>query len=154
MAYAKVENIIGLVRGLEVAADAVITPDKLDVWIAQIDAVVNGRLASFYQTPITGPVSLKIVGMIADYKVTHIVKTVLELTSQNSDKNQDVQTNLDKAAEKMLKDLLPTFDSKGGFIDPVLKLPDATTIPRSPGTAAITSIQSQGGTFTKGGNNW
>ena len=153
MAYTNVDNIKALVRGLEIGTGTVITEDKLDLWIAQVGAYIDGRLASYYITPITGAKSLKIVSMIADYKVTHIVKTVLELTSENSDKRQDVQTNLDFKAEKMLKDLLPTY-SGNIIMEPVLKLPDADFVSRSPEKAALTSMSQQGGTFKKGGDNW
>lgn len=153
MAYTTINDIIAEVRGLEVSDDTVVTTANINDWIAQAEAYINGRLASFYSLPITGPLSLPIIKTIAIYKVAHRVKNKLELTAENSDKKMDVQANLDRQAERMLEQLLPTIEG-GAMRDPVLKLPDATTLARSPETAALTSMKAQGGTFIKGGDNW
>lgn len=157
MAYTTKELVQAMVRDLKItlAADTsptVVTEEKITEWISQQDAYINGRIASYYSIPVVqadSPISFEILKLIATYKVTHMVKTVLELTSENSDKQQDVQTNLDKKAEKMLDNLIP---QKGE--PPVLKLPDAPMLETSPENAALFSLEAQTPTFTKGGNNW
>jgi hypothetical protein len=153
MAYSTTDDIINEIRGLEVTGTTVVKEDDLSAWIKQADAYIDGRLAAYYITPITGAKSLSIVKTISIYKVAHRVKNKLELTSENSDKKQEVQANLDKQAERMLEQLLPKIVD-GRLIEPLLKLPDTATISRSPEGAALTSIKAQGGTFIKNGNNW
>lgn len=153
MAYSTSDDIISEIRGLEVSSTTVVTEDNLSDWIKQADAYIDGRLSAYYVTPITGPKSLAIVKTISIYKVAHRVKNKLELTSENSDKKQEVQANLDKQAERMLDQLLPKLEG-GRLIEPILKLPDTNTVGRSPDGAALTSIKAQGGTFIKNGNNW
>lgn len=153
MAYTDQAAIIREVRGLEVNDDTVVKTADITEWIAQADAYINGRLAAYYETPITGTDALAIIKTIATYKVVHRVKNKLELTSENSDKKQDVQANLDKQAEKMLDQLLPKMEG-GAMRDPLLKLPGATLVSRSPETAAISAHKALTPTFEKGGDNW
>lgn len=152
MAYTTKDLVKAMFRGLNTGASgSVITDAKLDDWIAQQDAYINGRLAQYYSTPIdpsASPISSKILELVSTYKVAHMVKTVLEVTVQNSDKVQEVQTNLDKKADKMLDEMLPSKDAP-----PKLKLPDAVVLGVSP-DVAVMNLQARGGTFTKGGNNW
>ena len=154
MAYTSPDEVIEMFRDLKIGNDTAVKSDTLDRWIARQDAYIDSRLAEYYLTPITGDESLKIVGLIATYKVAHMVKTVLELTSENSDKNQDVQGNLDKKAEEMLDRLLPKKGKNGELLPPVMDLVDASKKPASPTTASTFSLQSQTPTFIKGGSNW
>lgn len=154
MAYTTQEDIIAEVRGLEIGTDTVVTEDDIASWIKQADAYINGRLAAYYVTPVTGALSLSILKTIATYKVAHRVKNKLELNSENSDKKMDVQGNLDKQAEVMLSQILPKFEG-GALRDPLLKLPDASPVNRSPESTAVSSYQSSNApVFTKGGDNW
>jgi hypothetical protein len=154
MAYTTSDDIIREVRGLEVSSETVVTEDDLTEWIAQTDAYIDGRLSSYYETPITAAAAKKIVKNISTYKVAHRVKLKLELNSENSDKKQDVQGNLDLQAEKMLNQLLPKMEN-GVLREPLLELPGATKVNRSPEGQALSSYNSsQTPTFTKGGNNW
>jgi len=153
MSYTSQSAVISEIRGLEVDTDTVVTTSDISEWITQADAYINGRLSAYYETPITGSEALSIVKTIATYKVVHRVKNKLELTSENSDKKQDVQANLDRQAEKMLEQLLPKMES-GALREPILKLPGATVVSRSPETAAISSYQALTPTFEKGGDNW
>lgn len=153
MAYTDQASIVREIRGLEVSTDTVVTTADLTAWIAETDAYINGRLSNYYSTPIEATEALSIVKTIATFKVAHRVKMKLELTSENSDKKQDVQANLDKQAERMLDQVLPKIEN-GALRDPLLKLPGATMLSRSPDQAAISSYTSLTPTFTKGGDNW
>lgn len=154
MAYTTEAAIKAEVRGLEVSADTVVTTSDIADWIAQTDAYINGRLASYYVTPITGDLSLAIVKTIATYKIAHRVKNKLELTESNSDKKQEVQANLDKQAERMLDQLLPKMEG-GAMREPILKLPDAVLVLKSPDSGAISTYNKNNtAVFIKGGDNW
>ena len=99
MSYCTQEDVVREIRGLEVSeSGTVVTEDDLVDWIAQADAYINGRLSSYYVTPVVATEALKVLKTIATYKVAHRVKNKLELTLENSDKKSEVQANLDKQA--------------------------------------------------------
>jgi len=132
-----------------------VTLEDVTRWIDEVDAEINGLLVDYYVVPITGVESLKIIGRISTYKVAHIVKTVLEATTESSDKNQEVQTNLEKKAMKMLDQIIPTFDSKvNRWLDPRLQLQDSTRKQKTPKSGNLFNSNRGTNTITKGGDNW
>jgi len=156
MAYTTVDKIKSMFRSIKIESTgtSVIT-SEVENWISEIEASVNAKLKAYYVTPITGTESLKILSLIITYKVAHIIKTVLEMTSENSDKNQEAQTNLDLKADKMLEEILPKWnDDSNRFDPPIMPLPDAVIVAVPPSGASIVSSQSLTPTFTKGGDNW
>lgn len=155
MAYTTKDDVLAMFRDLKVeATGTAVVEATLTNWIARQDAYINARLSEYYVTPITGAESLKIVNLIASYKVAHMIKGVLELTSSNSDMQQDVQGNLDKKAEEMLDKLLPKKGKNGEIMPPLMELIDASKKPSSPKNASGLVISTSGPTFTKNGNNW
>ena len=180
--YTTRDQVISMFRDLTVSASGtVITNDKLDEFIEEAEEEIQAKLDPYYELPITlvsNPKSFKILRRIARYKVAHIIKTILEAGTQVSDKNQDVQTNLEKKADALLADLLPQFNklgvSAGGgrWEEPIMPLPDATRKAFPPKTAAHFSsnetdevilakrtdthrrVIRKGGSDGLGGDNW
>jgi len=156
MAYTTETRVKAWFRDLEIdAANTDVTTAALAEWIEEVEAEIDAKLSNYYVTPITGTESLKIVRKISTMKVAHIIKTVLEVTEQVSDNKQEVQTNLDKKADKMIEDLLPKWNKDADrFDEPVMPLPDATRINVSPVGGSVMASSTHDPTIEKGGNNW
>ena len=163
MAYTTIDKVKAMFRGIKIEADTgdeqtntAVTIEDVNEFILEMDAYVDTRLADCYVVPITGAESLKVIGLISKYKVAHVIKTILEVNNSNSDKQQDVQTNLDVKAEKMLDRLCPV-DKNGKKLDPIVKLVDAEMTLTSPISAAVFSRNLTGirtPVIKKGGDNW
>jgi predicted metal-dependent hydrolase len=158
MAYTTEDKIKAMFRNIDIGANTAVTTTEVATFIEEADAYIDSKLYDYYETPVTGTESLKILSVISTYFVAHRIKTILELNKQNSDKNQEVQTNLQKIAEKMLNDLIPQTKMCGGkcvTTEPILKLTDAVSKEFAPSTASVTSYKSGlTKTFEKGGDNW
>jgi len=163
MGYTTLAKIKSQFRQIQIEAetgdedqDTVITEEDITLWISESDAQIDATLGSYYITPITGSEALKIMSTISTYLVSHRIKTILELDTQVSDKKQEVQTNLEKKAEKMLSNLMPKFNAKtGGWDEPIMIISDATKRATSPDSSSIFSYNNnQSATFKKNGNNW
>jgi hypothetical protein len=149
-------------RGIRIDAETgnedtstAVTIEDVDEFILEADAEINARLFDYYTTPITGTEALLVVGKISKYKVAHVIKTILEATTETSDRQQDVQINLEKKANELLDNIIPKWDSKCcEWIDPIIQLSDANRKATSPKTAAV--FKSNAGTVVikKGGDNW
>lgn len=160
MAYTTVVLVQSMFRKLSIGAGTVITSTEVDQFILEADAEIDAKLTRYYEVPVTGAESLKIVGTISRNKVAHLIKTILEVDSQKSELQQDVQTNLEKKAEALLQDLLPQFNARADrWEEPIMPLPDATTKPTAPGTANqwnshTLNDDTKKPQFKKGGLNW
>ena len=149
-------------RSIKIVADTgdentntAITEEEVAEFIAEADAEIDGKLFDYYATPITGASSLLIVGQISKLKVAHTIKTILEATTQFSDKEQEVQTNLEKKANAMLLDIIPCYDQKADrWTEPKIQLSDASRKATSPKTDSLFSASSNTATIVKGGGNW
>ena len=133
-----------------------VTAEDVTQFIEDADSEIDMVLSDYYVTPISGVESLKYIAVISKYKVAHVIKTILETTSQISDREQEVQTNLGKKADKLLYALVPSLVN-GKLVDPVVSLSDATKKLNSPENASVfghnyTGVRTP--TVTKGGNNW
>ena len=160
MAYTTQAKVESMFRSIDIASGAVVTPDELSEFIARADAEIDAKLYTYYETPITGATSLLIVEEISTLLVAHRIKTILELTNQISDLEQDVQTNLEKRANSLLKQLIPVWNAKANRYDPpIMPLPDATAKAFSPENGSIfkshtTNQTTSTVTFHKGEDNW
>lgn len=144
-------------RDIEIqASDTAITESEVTQWISEADAIIEAKLKQFYYLPITGASSLLIVGKISTLLVAHTIKTVLELRGEYSDKEQEVQTNLEKKAMIMLNDLLPQMNEKCcSWNPPKMPLPDANMKEFPPISGSVISFKSSNtATIKKGGDNW
>jgi len=153
MAYTTKALVQSMFRNLAVEATGTVVIDsEMTQFIEDADAEIDAKLGQYYVTPITGTESLKIVGVISRYKAAHVIKTILEVNEQRSDnETQDVQTNLDIKANRLLADLLKRYDK------PAMPLPDAEALGMPPESATLFSTQTTSETvptFTKGGDNW
>ena len=160
MAYTTLLQIKDLFRGISIepstgdeSVDTAVSTEAIAQFIIDADAEIDSRLNKYYVTPITGVESLKLINVISKYKVAHVVKTVLEATNETSDRNQDVQTNLELKANAMLENMIPQCVN-GTWCDPTAELPDAPLKSTSPKSAAVFSSNTGTATITKGGNNW
>jgi hypothetical protein len=134
VANTTVDKVKTMFRGIEFKAanvdpdlNTAITIETVEDWIDDMDAEIDGLLSDYYVVPVTGVEALKIIGRISKYKTAHLVKTVLESLSENSDKNQLVQTNLEMKANDLLDQVIPHWDDKCcEWIDPRLQLTDAS----------------------------
>lgn len=155
--YTDLTKIKAMFRDIKIeTSGTAIIKSEVNQWIDEAEAEIHAKIDPYYDTPVdetTSPKSFLILTKIATYKVAHVIKTVLELDKQTSDKVQEVQTNLDKKADKILSDILPTFD-KGRLINPIMPLPDAVSKFYAPKTASIFSTSSNDPIFTKNGDNW
>ena len=162
MPYTTVDAVKTMFRKIAIRPDTgdedqntVITEETLAEWIDEVDAEINGLLFDYYETPITGTEALKVIGRISKYKVAHIVKTVLEAKDELSDKDQAVQTNLEKKAMELLDQIIPHWDAKCcEWVDPRLQLPDATRKEIRPRTGSTFRSSKNDPVIKKGGDNW
>lgn len=163
MAYTTLAQIKSMFRGIDIIADTgdeatntVITEEEVTQFITDADIEIDAKLNEYYVTPITGTESLKYINVISKYKVAHIMKTILEAQSENSDRQQDVQTNLGKKADELLNALLPKIVN-GKFVDALTNLSDAPRQQKGPDSGTVFGINYSGvrtPTFKKGGDNW
>jgi len=155
MAFVTEAQVKGMFRNIDVAGDTSITSTDTIQFIDDADSEINAILKEFYVIPITGSEALKILQTISKYKVAHIIKTILELNVQVSDKVQEVQTNLERKADRMMKNIIPQYDSKTeSYLRPLMPLPDAVLLARVPKDASIITSPTLEPTFEKGRDNW
>ena len=162
MAYTTEAKIKGMFRNIQILAatgteenDTAITLEEVATFISEADAEIDAKLNLYYVTPVTGVESLKILSTISTYKVSHRIKTILELVQPVSDKEQQVQTNLEMKASALLEDVIPHYDAQYKVWKPaVAKLPDAVEKEYAPSTGSIFSSAVNVPIFTKGGDNW
>ena len=162
MAYTTLEKVKSMFRGIDIKPinvdpkqNTAVTEEDVADFIAEVDAEINGFLFDYYATPITGDEALLIIGRISKYKVAHIIKTIIEAREELSDKNMEVQTNLEKKAQKMLDQVVPTWDEKCClWVDPRIQLSDADRQPNTPRNASIFSSSEHTPVIKKGGDNW
>jgi len=162
MAYTTLAKIKSMFRKIAIEADTgteanntAITEEEVTEFMTDADALIDAILAQYYVTPITGTESLKLLDVVSKYLVADTIKGILELTTQSSDKTQDVQGSLGLQAHAMLKKMVPHYDCKcDKWIDAVMPLPDAVMKEINPTSSNIGA--SYGGTkeFSKGGGNW
>jgi len=162
MAYTTVALVKAMFRGIDInpttgdeQLDTAVTTEDVDQFILEADAEINSKLYDYYTTPVTGANALIVLGTISKYKVAHVIKTILEMTNETSDKQQDVQVNLEKKANALLNDIIPMWDNKCcEWVDPVVQLVDAERKIVSPRTGAVFASSKNKPTIKKGGDNW
>ncbi len=161
MAYTNAGDVKALFRNIDIDAPGegtAVDTAELDVMIAEVDAEINMKLNRTYVTPIIvgdSPIAFLYLGKIARMKVAHLIKTILELTNENSDRVQDVQTNLEMKADKLLDAVRRKWDAKCcEWVDPEFPLEDAEMKAISPISGSVFSYNKGTPTIIKGGNNW
>lgn len=155
MAYTTIAKVQSLFRKLDVDANTAVTTTEVNDMIAEVDAEIDGKLVDHYAVPIVDASSLLIVGKISRMKVAHLIKTILESTNQLSDREQEVQTNLEKKADALLLSIIPTYNSQNDtWVDPILQLTGASAKSKTPKTGNLFQSNTREITVKRGGLNW
>lgn len=106
-----------------------ITTVKIDEWIAQADAYINGKVGLIYLTPVTGVESLLILKEISIGFVAQRIAFILETKSVTPRGDQSIPKNLIDQAEKRIQMI----------IDRTLLLPDAVELSTHQGVKSYSS---------------
>lgn len=116
MAYCTNANVASEFKDITFSSSTIVTDTEVDAFIAQVDAMIDGKLGNKYTVPITGSGALLIVKMISIYLTAYRVQSILELKTGETDKETSARNKNKDSAEKMLEDI---FSGK-------MKLTDAT----------------------------
>lgn len=101
MAYSTNADVINEFKKLD-TTNGVITTAKIDEWIEQADAYIDGRIGKLYQVPVTGTKSLLILKEISIGFVAQRVARILEVKSITPKGDQYIPKDLIKKAESRL----------------------------------------------------
>lgn len=101
MAYSTNADVVDEFKNLDTTGK--ITTAKIDEWIDQADAYIDGRVGLIYQIPVTGASSLKILKEISIGFVAQRIAYVLETKTTTPKGDQYIPKNLIKQAEDRLK---------------------------------------------------
>lgn len=100
MAYSTNSDVTNEFKSFDTSGK--ITTAKIDEWIGQADAYIDGRVGTVYTTPVTGTNSLKILKEISIGLVAQRISRVLEVKSITPKGDQYIPKDLIKKAEKRL----------------------------------------------------
>lgn len=128
MAYCTNEDVTNEFKSID-TTNGLITTSKIDEWISQADAYINGRLAGIYETPITGANSLLILKTISIGFVAQRIARILQVKSTTPKGDQYIPKDLIKEA----KDTLVLIVNKA------IILTDATSATTNGGVSSYTS---------------
>lgn len=107
MAYADQDDIEGEFKNADFGAvGSIITPTNISEWIAQEEAVLNGRLGTKYTVPITGTSSLLIVNKISILLVCKRIRNKMTLKGMDPGKNQDGIEDERKYANELIDQII------------------------------------------------
>jgi len=159
--FTTVENVKSLFRRLKIADDTgvektntVVTTEEVNEFIDETESMVKARLAICY-TGSYGSESTTIIGTIVKYKVAQVIKGIMELTTQTSDrKTQDMTANWGKMADDMLDKICPEQECGTCKIKPTMPLPDTSITSEPPEGANLFNSSSNTSTFSKSKANW
>lgn len=107
MSYCTVEQVASEFKNIKFTEDSAITIYEVQRFIAEADAVIDGKLSQVYVTPITGDVSLLIIQKISIWLVAQRIKDIQQLKTGDSRTNQlDSTVRLDKKAMDLLEQII------------------------------------------------
>jgi hypothetical protein len=101
MAYSLNTDVIDEFKNID-TTNGRITTAKIDEWIDQADAYINGRIGLVYSTPVTATESLKVLKEISVGLVAQRISRVLETKSITPKGDQYIPKDLIEKAEKRL----------------------------------------------------
>lgn len=161
-AFTTVDNVKSLFRRIKIEADTglektntVVTTEEVDEFIDETELAVKSRLATCYDTANIGTESATIIGIVVKYLVADTIKSIMMLTTMNSDsKNQDMGPNWGMKAKEMMNKICPEIGKDGIKTKPIMPLPDTSLISEPPTGANLFSGSTNAAQFTKSGNNW
>jgi len=155
MAYTTVEKIKTMFRAFTSSTtNAAVTDASITEFIAEIDAIIDSRLSSFYELPIDAgnTAALAILGRVSRLFVAAILDDILNTYSE-----ADKKPTYKKDAETLLNSLVPQVDKSGKWFAPLSPLPNVLQlgIPGNPNTQATIKVSSnEDPTFKKGVDAW
>lgn len=140
MAYSTSDKVKSMFRFLDTGSGtSAITDSEIDTFIDEADAEIDGKLHEYYEVPITGTHSLKIMSKISTLKAAHLVRGVLDSVGQESEDEKAI--NFDQQAARLLMSCIPTKDSKtGAWVNAATSLYDATAKSVGPESSSVVSI--------------
>lgn len=144
MAYCINTDVQNEFKSLPVGATGILTTDKIDGFIAQADAYIDGRLSTVYQTPITGSNSLLIVKQISIDLVAQRIAHIMEVKGITPKGDQYIPKNLGEKAENRL-DMI---------VEKKILLSDATEVSTTGGVSSYTSENCVTRSFKQGEVQW
>lgn len=142
MAYSINADVINEFKSLDTSG--IISKTKIDTWIGQADAYINGRIGLIYVTPVTATNSLLILKEISIGLVAQRVARILQTKSITPQGDQDVPKDLIVMAESRLKMI----------VDRKLILSDADKVSSSDGVASYTGSNDVKRAFKQGVDQW
>jgi hypothetical protein len=143
MAYCTNSDVVNEFKSLN-TTDGKITTTKIDTWIAQADAYINGRIGNVYTTPITGAESLLIIKEISIGLVAQRISRILDTKAISPKGDQYIPKDLIEKAEKRL-DMI---------VNRQMVLSDATLKTTHGGVSSYTSDNTVDRTFDLTKNQW
>ena len=101
MAYCVNQDVVNEFKSIDVV-NGKITTAKIDVWISEADAYIDGRIGTVYTVPVTGSSSILILKNISIGLVAQRIAYILETKAITPKGDQYVPKNLIIEAEKKL----------------------------------------------------
>lgn len=144
MAYCVVEDVKSEFKSLPIDSNGILTTAKIEGFIAQADAYINGRLASLYTVPITGAESLLIIKQISIDLVAQRIAHIMEMKGITPKGDQFIPKDLGKKAEDRINMILKK----------TLVLSDAAQAIGSSGVASSDSCSETPHSFIAGKVQW
>jgi hypothetical protein len=159
MAYTTKTKIEAMFREIGIdASSTVVSDNDITNWISEADAEIDSALFKFYEVPITGVESLKIVSKISTLKVAHLILAgPLRDAGAMVDDDERSKVSFEKMAKNLLDDLIPVYDAKNKvFKQPNKTLIDAAAKDYGPGKGSKFKISTTTYTpiFKKGQDTW
>jgi len=154
MSYATTTEIESMFRNLDTTvSNPAITTAEIQNFINEKTAVINSRIGTLYEMPITegdNPESFKILKLLTKYGVACIIDDIL-----NDYAEADKKPTWCKKFTDMMKALVPDVDKKTcRQCVPTMMLPDAVYIGTPTQKNRITVSATSGTTIKKGVDNW
>jgi len=129
MAYCTVDDIKADFRNIVFSATSALTITEVEALIDEESAYIDARISGRFITPVVGTASLLVLKKICIFLVSCRVRSVLEIKTNITNKNQSRESNCTEKRnpEKMLNDI-----AKGNLI-----LPDAELISSEDGICSF-----------------
>jgi len=142
MAYSTNSDVVDEFKNLDTTGK--ITLEKINSWILQADAYINGRIGLIYQTPVTGEESLEVLKEISIGFVAQRIAYVLETKSITPKGDQYIPKNLIKQAE----------DRLSMIVNRKLLLSDATEVSTDAGVSSYSGENTVTRAFDQSKQQW
>lgn len=143
MSYCTTDDVKKRFKSLELSVSSAVKLATVEGWIEDHSEAIDARIGKLFETPVTGPKSLKVLRLICAYFVTADVEDVLVPPAQGA-------TNRAPSYRKLAEDMLKKIEC--GETD----LEDATRKTTAFGSGAdiATSSAAVDPVFKRGETQW